>query len=179
MRSLVLLACLATSLLAGNSTLKVKAGDVAPKFMLTRLEDDRQRTALSDFVDTAKCRRKGVCKPVVLAFWSTSCIPCRKELPRLQAWSATRPQAAFLPVLVDASTESTKGLQWLEQVKVESKGLQDPYQSVGVRYGVCEGTLCNVPALVAIGLDGKVKYAHQGYADTTALEAVLDKALGF
>jgi thiol-disulfide isomerase/thioredoxin len=178
MRSLVLLGLLATSLLAGNSTLKVKAGDVAPHFMLSRLDDDRQRIALSQFVDTSRCKRQKTCKPVVMAFWSTSCIPCRKELPRLQAWSEKRPQVAFLPVLVDATTESSKGLQWLAQVNVATKGLLDPYQTVGTRYGVCEGNLCNVPALVAIGADGKVKFAHQGYADSTALESILDKALG-
>ncbi|MEN9355580.1 MAG: hypothetical protein RL318_2905 [Fibrobacterota bacterium] len=179
MRFLFLFACLASSLLAGNSALKVKEGDVAPRFMLAKLEDDRQRIALSQFVDSAKCIRMKACRPVVLAFWSTTCIPCRKELPRLQAWSNSRPQALFWPILVDATTESNSGIQWLDQIKVTTRGLQDPYQSVGSRYGVCVGNLCNVPALVAIGADGKVKYAHQGYADSLALEAILDKALGF
>lgn len=175
---MVLAALAATSLFAGNATLKVKAGDVAPRFMLAKLEDDRQRMALSQFVDSAKCARQKTCKPVVLSFWSTSCIPCRKELPRLQAWSNAQPGVVFWPILVDATTEATNGLQWLDQVKVTTKGLQDPYQAVGGKYGVCAGNLCNVPALIAIGADGKVKLAHQGYADTTALEKILDKALG-
>lgn len=177
-RSLVLAAVSAVSLFAGESTLKVKAGDVAPRFMLAKLDDDRQRLALSSFVDSTKCARQKTCKPVVISFWSTSCIPCRKELPRLQAWSDTRPGVVFWPVLVDATTESTQGIQWLDQVKVTTKGLQDPYQAVGSKYGVCVGNLCNVPALVAIGTDGKVKFAHQGYSDTTSLEKILDKALG-
>jgi thiol-disulfide isomerase/thioredoxin len=179
MRSLVLLAALASSLLAGNSSLKVKAGDVAPRFMLAKLEDDRQRIPLAQYVDSARCAKLKACRPVVLAFWSTSCIPCRKELPRLQAWSDAHPQAIFWPVLVDATTESSSGIQWLDQIKVTTKGLKDPYQTVGSRYGVCVGNLCNVPALVAIGADGKVKFAHQGYSDTAALEMHLNKALGF
>lgn len=177
MRSLLLLAATVSALHAGESTLKVKPGEVAPRFMLPKLDDDRQRLALSQFVDSAKCSRQKSCKPVVMAFWSTSCVPCRKELPRLQAWADQRPDVVFWPILVDATTESTKGLQWLESVGVASKGLQDPYQAVGARYGVCEHSLCNVPALVAIGSDGRVKVAHQGYAETSPLEQELNKAL--
>ncbi len=177
MRSLLLLVTTVSVLHAGESTLKVKPGDLAPRFMLPKLDDDRQRLALSQFVDSAKCSRQKSCKPVVMAFWSTSCVPCRKELPRLQAWASQRPDVVFWPILVDATTESTKGLQWLESVGVASKGLQDPYQAVGSRYGVCEHSLCNVPALVAIGSDGRVKVAHQGYSEASPLEQELNKAL--
>lgn len=146
--------------------------------MLMKIDDNARRIALREFSDSARIAREpGFGRPVVLAFWSTTCVSCRKELPRLQAWATQRPDVVFLPVLVEG-VESAQGAAWLDQIGVTTHGLHDRYQVVGKQYGVCREGTCHVPSLVAILPNQKIALAHQGYVDSMALEAKLDKALG-
>jgi len=161
----------------GGGALKVKPGQSAPRFLLVRLDDDSKRQALRDFADSARRAANPTWgKPVVLAFWSTTCVNCRAELPRLQKWADAR-NVAFLPMLVE-NVEPAAGLSWLDGVGVKARGLHDRYQVAAKNYGVCDGSLCTVPALVGIGPDGRVKLAKSGYVSTEPLESDLDAALG-
>jgi len=160
-----------------SGALKVQPGQSAPRFLLLRLDDDSKRTGLRDFADSARrAANPSWGKPVVLAFWSTTCVNCRAEMPRLQKWAEAR-DVAFLPMLVE-NVEPAAGMAWLDGVGVKARGLHDRYQVAGKNYGVCDGNLCTVPAMVAIGPDGKVKLAKSGYVPTEPLEKDLDAALG-
>ncbi len=162
----------------GGGALKVKPGQNAPRFLLVRLDDDTKRMALRDFADSAKrAANPAWGKPVVLAFWTTTCVNCRAEMPRLQKWAETR-DVAFLPMLVE-NVDAASGIAWLDGIGVKARGVHDRYQVAAKNYGVCEGSLCTVPALVAITPDGKVKLAKSGYVPAEPLEGDLDAALGF
>lgn len=176
MRILISVLALA-GLAAGGGELKVKPGQTAPRFLLVRLDDDARRTGLRDFADSARrAANASWGKPVVLAFWSTTCVNCRVELPRLQKWAEAR-DVAFLPMLVE-NVEPAQGIAWLDGVGVKAKGLHDRYQVAGKNYGVCDGNVCTVPAMVAITPDGKVRIAKSGYVPSEPLEKELDAALG-
>lgn len=177
MRTLMAVLGLAAALLADDAKLNVTVGKPAPGISLPSLGDERQRLSLRDFVEPSRCQHRKACRPVVLAFWSTSCIPCRKELPRLQAWANAHPNVLFWPILVDGTAETLAGTQALERLGVHALGLHDLYQVAGERYGVCKRSMCNVPALVVVGEDGDVKLAHQGFDPNSNLEAQLDQAL--
>jgi thiol-disulfide isomerase/thioredoxin len=172
LNSILLLASVAFS--AG---LKVQPGQTAPRFSLTRLDSAQKRVSLRDFADSARhAIHPEFGRPVVLSFWGTTCVNCKAEFPRLQKWAAAHPEVQFLPILVE-DVDPAEGMQWLRSAGVAANGLHDRYQVVGKSYGVCEGNLCTVPALVVIGPDQKVALANSGYHPEVALEANLDKAL--
>lgn len=162
----------------GGGALKVKPGQTAPRFLLVRLDDDTKRLALRDFADSVRrATNPAWGKPVVMAFWTTTCVNCRAEMPRLQKWAEGR-DVAFLPMLVE-NVDPAAGIAWLDGIGVKARGVHDRYQVAAKNYGVCEGSLCTVPALVAITPDGKVRLAKSGYVPAEPLESDLDVALGF
>lgn len=166
---------LASTVFAAGA-LKVQPGQTAPRFFLVKLENDAKRVGLRDFADSARRAADSTWgKPVVLAFWTTTCVNCRAEMPRLQKWADTR-DVAFLPMLVE-NVEPAAGMAWLDGIGVKARGLHDRYQVAGQNYGACDGRMCTVPALVAITPDGKVRLAKSGYVPTEPLEIDLDKAL--
>lgn len=177
MRTLMTILVLAAVLLADEGKLNVTLNQPAPGLSLPSLIDERQRMSLRDFVEPARCAHRKSCRPVILAFWSTSCVPCRKELPRLQVWADQHSNVLFWPILVDDAAKSVPGVQALERLGVHDLGLHDLYQVAGERYGVCKHSLCNVPALVVVGEDGNVRLAHQGFDANSDLEAQLNQAL--
>jgi len=141
-------------------------------------DDPLKRFALRDFADSARhAAHPDFGHPVVLAFWSTTCVNCKAEFPRLQKWLANSPDVQFLPVLVE-DVDPAVGMQWLRSIGVAANGLHDRYQVTGKSYGVCEGGVCTVPALVVVGPDQKVKLARSGYHPEEKLESLLDKAVG-
>jgi thiol-disulfide isomerase/thioredoxin len=175
MRTLISLLIFAMSAFAAG--LKVKPGQTAPRFSLTRLDSAQRRVGLRDFADSTRhAAHPEFGRPVVLSFWSTTCVNCKAEFPRLQKWAAVHPEVQFLPVLVE-DVDPAIGMDWLRAAGVAVNGLHDRYQVVGKSYGVCEGNLCTVPALVAIGPDQKVALATSGYHPAEPMEADLDKAL--
>jgi len=162
----------------GTTAPKLTPGQVAPRFLLVRLDDDAKRVGLRDYADSARRAANPTWgKPVVLAFWSTTCVNCRAEMPRIQKWAETR-DVVFMPMLVE-NVEPSAGIAWLDGIGVQAKGLHDRYQVAGKNYGVCDGGVCTVPAMVAIGPDGKVKMSRTGYSQAEPLEADLDVALEF
>ena len=161
-----------------SSGLKVKEGQVAPRFSLIRLDDSQKRVNLRDFADSARHAAKpDFGKPVVLSFWSTTCVNCKAEFPRLQKWASNHPEVVFLPVLVE-DVDPAQGMAWLRAAGVAANGLHDRYQVLGKSYGVCEGNTCTVPALVAIGADQKIRLVRSGYHAQEPLESQLDAAVG-
>ncbi|HXP90992.1 MAG TPA: TlpA disulfide reductase family protein [Fibrobacteria bacterium] len=175
MRHVILVLLLATGVFAEG--LKVVPGQTAPRFSLVRLDSAQRRVNLRDFADSARhALHRDFGRPVVLSFWSTTCVNCKAEFPRLQRWATAHPSVLFLPVLVE-DDDPSQGIQWLRSAGVKASGLLDRYQVVGKSYGVCEGEICTVPDLVAIGPDQQVKLARQGYHPELPLEADLDKAL--
>lgn len=175
--SAAILAAAALALAAGGAQL-VAPGRLAPRFSLNRLDDDSRRMALREYADSARrAADPAFGKPVVLAFWGTTCVSCKAELPRLQKWAAARPGVKLVPVLVE-NVPADSGRRILSAMGLRDLGVLDRYQVAGRNYGVCDGNLCTVPALVAVGADQVVRLAKSGYRPEEPLEASLDRALG-
>lgn len=112
---------------------------------------------------------------VVLNFWGTWCVPCRKEMPDL---SAIQNEYAALGVQVigaaaDEVGESAKVLKFIREYKINFPvwlGATTPDMG---RFGVGEV----LPATVIVNREGKIVWREIGVIKPATLRAELDKLL--
>lgn len=171
-RILFFLICL-VPLIAGSATLppepSLKAGDMAPPFMLKNLEG--QFTSLRDFCGNLRNPWKNKTKyNVAVNFWATYCKPCKIEIPLLEKLSARHGDKVKV-LLVSIDKEG----QEFVQSHVAEKGykctvLLDPYQRTAQKYGVKA-----VPALFLVDREGKIQYAHYGYDKQKGIRPLVDR----
>lgn len=172
----VIAALVAGSCLAAGD-LRVKVGQTSPTFSMPSLLDPLRRVSLKEFADSARfAANPKYGKPVLLAFWNTTCVPCRAEFPRLQKWLANRSDVKFIPWLIE-DADPAAAIQWLQSIGMKETGVIDKYATKSAQFVVCENKLCHVPALVAITPDQKVRLAKAGYDPAQPLEAMLDEVL--
>jgi thiol-disulfide isomerase/thioredoxin len=97
--------------------------------------------------------------PVVLSFFTTSCIPCRKEIPFLHTLSAEYPDLTVY--LVNVGEEKD-----LVEKYIAAKGYTLPV--LLDRYGKIAENYCAVvtPTLVAINPAGNVVLFKRGFKDS-------------
>lgn len=168
---------LAAGLCRGEGALKVQVGQLAPPFSMPSLPDPLRRITLREFADSARfAANPKFGKTVLISFWSTTCVPCRAELPRLQKWIAKRPDIRFIPWLIE-DTDPSAPLQWLRSIGIQDPGVLDKYAAKASQYVLCEAKACHVPALVAITPDQRVRLAKSGYSPSEPLEAMLDEVM--
>ena len=109
--------------------------------------------------------------PVLLNFWSSTCAPCIREMPALEA--AQQTHAGQLTII---------GIDHLE---VPELGL-DMIERTGVTYSVGRdprGTLLRslggnaLPYSVLVGADGRILATHSGQLDAAGIDAFIAPAL--
>ena len=130
-----------------------QVGDVAPNFELTLING--QKVSLSDL--------RG--QVVVLNFWATWCVPCRKELPTLDSYYRVT-KAHGLRVFAVTTEDSVSEKQLRD---VFSAMAVEPVHKLKGPYDYLEG----VPTNFVIGRAGKIRYAKAGAFDLDTLNAVL------
>ncbi len=113
---------------------------------------------------------------VILNFWATYCVPCRKEMPDL---SAIQNEFAALGVqVIGASTDEAqdrpKVLQFIKDVKINFPVWLGATSADTLRFGV--GTA--LPATVIIDKDGKAYKTISGIVNQTDLRKDVEKLLG-
>lgn len=146
----------AAALLAGTTAVEAKTlhvGDVAPDFTLKLVDGST--------VSLAQLRGQ----VVVLNFWATWCVPCRKELPLLDGYYKLQ-QAHGLKVYAVTTEDSLPLYQMKPLFKAMTiqpvRGVKGPYQA-----------LTGVPTNYVIDRSGHVRYAQAGAFDLDSLNAVL------
>ncbi len=112
---------------------------------------------------------------VILNFWATYCIPCRKEMPDLAAI-----QNQFAPfgvqvigVNTDETEDRKKVLQFVKETKVNFPVWVDGSIQDMMRFGL-GGAL---PGTVVIGRDGRVTKVISGVVDPVALKKDIEALL--
>ena len=149
---------------------ELKVGDDAPTFFTKTL--DKKSFFLSDSLERNN-------SPIVLSFFATWCIPCRKEIPVLDTIRIKYPDIDFYLVNVSGLAQGKKVLKEdpkLVRQLVESLGtsmpvLMDKYGNAAKKYDALI-----LPRLVVIDDKGKIAYAHTGYeeGDEKKLIEILD-----
>jgi len=141
----------AATLLIGAKPPKV--GDMAPDFQMTLV--DGTKVSMADL--------RG--KVVVLNFWATWCVPCRAELPTLDAYYE-RQQKAGLRVFAVTTEDSLQLFQLKKLFAVMHipavRKIKGPYE-----------TMKGVPTNYVIDRSGHIRYAKAGAFDLDALNDTL------
>lgn len=133
---------------------KVTIGQPAPDFTLT-------------LIDGTKITRDQLHgQVVILNFWATWCVPCRAELPTLDAYYTMRRDAG-LRVFAVTTEDSLQPYQLKSLFKVMHispvRKIKGPYDTIGNA----------VPTNIIIGRDGRIRYAKAAAFDLDSLNAVL------
>jgi len=112
---------------------------------------------------------------VVLNFWATYCIPCRKEMPDLAA--IQNEYAAMGVQVVGASTDEAadraKVLQFVRETKINFPIWLGAGSSDMLRFGL--GTA--LPGTVVIGKDGRIAKVISGVVNQADLKKQIDAML--
>ena len=148
-----------------------QVGDLAPGFALYSLEGENKYIRLSKLCGK-EVKKEGKKYIVVLNFFATHCIPCKKELPILQKVYEKYKDKDVMVFLIDSEKiEKRKLSRFLKNRKVTIPVLLDPYKKTYQRYG-----LYGLPALFVIDEDGKIYFLYKG--DLNNLEERLEEILG-
>jgi peroxiredoxin len=98
-------------------------------------------------------------KVVMVNFWATWCVPCRQEMPHLQALYERYESLGFELLAVNVEKNSADGVRkWLEETPVTFPVLLDGNNQVSKLYKVQ-----TMPSTVLIGRDGTMRFIHHGY----------------
>jgi len=98
-------------------------------------------------------------KVVMVNFWATWCVPCRQEMPHLQALYERYNGLGFELLAVNVEKENAEGARkWLEETPVTFPVLFDSSNQVTKLYKVQ-----TMPSTVLIGRDGTMRFIHHGY----------------
>jgi thiol-disulfide isomerase/thioredoxin len=112
---------------------------------------------------------------VVLNFWATYCVPCRKEMPDL---AAIQNEYAALGVQVvgasaDEANERARVLQFVKETKINFPIWMGATTSDMLRFGL-GGAL---PGTVIVGRDGRVAKVISGVVNVAELKKQIDAML--
>ena len=98
-------------------------------------------------------------KVVMVNFWATWCVPCRQEMPHLQALYERYNSLGFELLAVNVEKDNAEGARkWLEETPVTFPVLFDPNNQVTKLYKVQ-----TMPSTVLVARDGTMRFIHHGY----------------
>jgi peroxiredoxin len=129
--------------------------EAAQGFSLSNLDDEEVRLA-----DLAG-------KVVILNFWATWCIPCREEMPHLEAlWREYRDQGLVVLAVSEDGGRVKRVRKFVSKLGITYPVLLDRERDVGVMYRVS-----GLPASALIDRRGNVVGRVIGFRDWTGADA--------
>jgi cytochrome c biogenesis protein CcmG/thiol:disulfide interchange protein DsbE len=109
-------------------------------------------------------------KPVVVNFFATWCLPCKKELPAFQALAAQYADRGLTFLLVDMQEDPDDVAVFLGDLGVSLPAVVDASGEVGKTYRVR-----GLPSTFFVGRDGLIKAVQLGELDGRLLEGGISK----
>lgn len=162
-------------LIAGdeNTSNDLKIDEEAPVFSLP--DKDGNYIFLRDFCGGA-LRKPWINKEkkaVVISFFATWCVPCKKEIPYLMQLKNQFKDKPVEFVLIDVGENREKVEPFLQQESIDLTVLFDQYQVVSKKYGAT-----SLPRLVVVSKGGKVKKYQKGFEDPNVFMTDMKKLIG-
>ena len=122
----------------------------ATNFSLLKL-DGSQKVELNDY--------KG--KPMVINFWASWCVPCRKEMPFLEKMWQEYKDKGLAIMGIDMLDDKGHAKEFLDQVGISYINLYDPSGQVGNTYGAV-----SLPTTFFIDKEGRIiRKSFGGFLD--------------
>lgn len=137
-------------------------GRPAPAFDLPRLGIDGERVRLADLAG----------RPVVINFWASWCVPCRREMPALQA-AAEKLGGRVAFVGVNHQDGRTPAAEFERKVGVAYPSGYDPDGVVALDYG-----LVGLPTTVLVDAAGQIVARRIGEVTEDQLLGLVADAFG-
>jgi len=153
---LIVLALLSTCLLAAES----EPAKAAPNFTLTDVNTGKQ-VSLSDF--------KG--KVVVIDFWATWCIPCRKALKFYEKLYREKRDEGLVIIAISIDRREKKLRNYVRKHPVSFQVLHDPDKTAMKKFKVFK-----VPTTYIVDRDGKIQSKYVGILEKV-IEARVEELL--
>ena len=111
-------------------------------------------------------------RPLVINFWASWCVPCRREMPDLQAAHVLLGDAVGF-VGIDHQDDRTSALEFVQYTGVTYPSGFDPSGTVAAEYG-----LVGLPTTVLVSPDGQVVAEVKGALTTERLLKLVSERLG-
>lgn len=116
-------------------------------------------------------------KCVLVNFWSTRCVPCRREMPELvKLYNAYKDRGlVVIGICTDSDFLEDERDLLLNELKVTYTILLDPLAETYYKWGGL-----NVPNMSLVSKDGVIVFQHDGYSPDTAknAEEAIKKEIG-
>lgn len=152
-------------LFSQNGDTVLVAGTDAPKFFLKSIKGEEFYS--SDYYGQP---RKTMNAPkerfnVVISFFATWCVPCKKEIPELERLKEKYPDVKFF--LIDVGEDKETVEKHLQITPITLPILLDKYGKTAEKFLVQKPgtTLAVLPTLAMINKDGKVHFYKKGYVE--------------
>ncbi len=143
----------------------LEPGSPAPNFFLKGLDGSEfySRDFYGETRTLPKARKER--NHVVISFFATWCVPCRKEIPELETLAEKYTDIKFY--LINVAESKEKVTEHLVKTPIKLPILMDIYGKVAEKFNVKDGgnALAVLPTLVIINKDGSVHFYKKGYVD--------------
>ncbi len=127
------------------------------------------RTLTGDTLSTAQWRGR----VVLVNVWATWCLPCRAEMPMLEATWQRHREAGLLVLGASVDKTGEDGVRAF----VEERGISYPIAVVDDAVVGALGGVLGYPTSVLIGRDGRVRHRVMGPIGPLSLEPAIRRAL--
>jgi cytochrome c biogenesis protein CcmG/thiol:disulfide interchange protein DsbE len=136
-----------------------EVGETAPDFTV-ELFDGTEFTLSAHLAENST--------PVLLNFWASWCVPCRVEMPAIDAVARQRPEILFLGIAVQDTETAARG--FADEVSVSYPLGHDSDGTILEKYPIL-----GLPATWFITADGMVAEQWFGQLDETTLEELIER----
>ncbi|MBL7995750.1 TlpA family protein disulfide reductase [bacterium] len=143
----------------------LEIGSPSPNFFLKHLDGSEffSRDYYGDTRNLPKGRKER--NNVVISFFATWCIPCKKEIPELEILAAKYTDVKFY--LINVAEDKEKIKKYLNENPIRLPILLDIYGKVSEKFNVKDGgnALAVLPTLVMINKEGTIHFYKKGYVE--------------
>ena len=134
---------------------RLKIGDECPGFFVKMI--DGENFFLNEYVgEKAPKNIKGL----LFSFCSSTCKPCKKEIPELEKMQEKYKDKGLKVILINVGEKEDLARKLIKEVNTNLPLLLDRYMVVSKRLGVTA-----VPYTILLDAMGKVKYINTGFAE--------------
>lgn len=155
----------------------IQKGSMAPSFSIRNLENkyEKLRTWCGDTLASPHKNKER--HTVILSFWSTTCLPCVKEIPLLEQFQKKHADKKVKVFAISVDAEGAPKVKpHVEKFGWNLPVLIDKYGVTAKKYGLVKTNKKTgrkevaVPSLIVIDTMRTVIYAHTGFEEENFIE---------